>query len=127
MKGNFYVELSTSMTLQKKVLFLIIILYPILFIFQGGDLTDVGFYAMNYQNFFQNLQFGDTNSISILSDFIGASWLVLFPNLGILGLKFLSLLFYYSVIGIIYLILKDIAKNRLLLLFGIFCGVVFCD
>jgi hypothetical protein len=126
MKAEYnLMRLVLSITLQKKILFLIIFLYPVLFIFQGGDLTDVGFFAMSYQNFFPNLQLGETNSISILSDFIGALWLVLFPNSGILGLKILNLLFLYSVIGIIYSLLKDLTNNRLLLLFGIFCGIVF--
>ncbi|WP_228851071.1 glycosyltransferase family 39 protein [Aegicerativicinus sediminis] len=118
-------RLCVPTTLQKKILYLVIFLYPVLFIFQGGDLTDVGFFAMTYQNFFYELQLGNTNSISILSDFIGASWLTLFPNLGIIGLKFLSLIFFYFSVGLIYLILKNLTEKRLLLWLGIFCGIVF--
>ncbi len=117
-------QLSVSTAILKKLL-LILIFYPVLLIFQGGDLTDTGFFATTYQNFFKNLQFGETNSISFLSDFIGALWFKFFPNFGIIGLKLLFLIFFYSVIGITYFLLKDVTKNRLLLLIGIFCGVAF--
>ncbi len=122
---NNVLKPSESMTSREKMLFLMVFVYPLLFIFQGGDLTDSGFFAMSYQNFFPNLQLGETNSISILSDFIGATWFTLFPNSGILGLKILNLLFLYSVIGMTYLTLKDITNKRVLLIVGIFCGVVF--
>jgi hypothetical protein len=122
---NNVLKPSESMTSREKILFLMVFVYPLLFIFQGGDLTDSGFFAMSYQNFFPNLQLGETNSISILSDFIGATWFTLFPNSGILGLKILNLLFLYSVIGMTYLILRDFTNKRVLLIMGIFCGVVF--
>ncbi len=72
-----------------------IILYPILFIFQeGADLTDVGFLAMSYQNFFDYLAINKfLPTEGFLSSFIGASWLKIFPNQGILGLQFFNLFF----------------------------------
>jgi len=101
-------------------------MYPILFIFQGGDLTDVGYLAMIYQNFFDNLAAGKIIfAESFLSQFIVATWFKFFPNFGILGLKVLYLLHLYTVVGIIFTILKKVTKNHLLLLVGIFSGLVF--
>jgi hypothetical protein len=111
----------------EKILFILILIFPILLLFQGGDLTDEGSNALTYQNFYYNLQNNVTFSYSILSDFIGATWLYFFPDLGILGLKFLYLIFYYLIITLIYLILREVTKNKLLLLFGIFCGVLFSE
>lgn len=120
---NIRIEDKTVFTF----LWFAIFLYPLLFIWQCGDLTDTGVFALHYQTFFDNLMLGKTNSESFLSDLIGATWFRLFPNLGIIGLKFLYLIFLYSVIILIYLILKDISKNKLLLLSGIFCGIVFSE
>jgi hypothetical protein len=111
----------------EKILFILILIFPILLLFQGGDLTDEGSNALTYQNFYYNLQNNVTFSYSILSDFIGATWLYFFPDLGILGLKFLYLIFYYLIITLIYLVLREVTKNKLLLLFGIFCGVLFSE
>ena len=72
-------------------------MYPILFIFQeGADLTDVGFLAMYYQNFFDYSDIGRSVSTeTILSTIIGATWLKAFPNQGILGLQFFNLFFIF--------------------------------
>jgi hypothetical protein len=104
-----------------------IFLYPLLFIWQCGDLTDTGFFAYNFQNFFNNLQLGNTNSVSFFADFIGAIWFRMFPTLGIIGLKFLYLIFFYLIVIFIYFILKDLTKNKNLLLLGILCGIAFSE
>lgn len=116
--------------LQKnKLLFILlwvgILLYPLLFIWQGGDLTDTGFFAINYQSFFENLKIGEINSESVLSDLIGATLLHIFPTVGIIGLIFLELIFLYTIIIVTYLLLRTITEKRILLLFGIFCGIIF--
>ena len=104
-----------------------IILYPILFIFQeGADVTDVGFLAMYYQNFFDNFNMGNSVSTeTFLSTFIGAIWLKVFPNQGILGLQFFNLFFIYSTLGLIYKALIKVSRNRIIVLFGILCGLTF--
>jgi hypothetical protein len=105
----------------------IIILYPIFFIFQeGADLTDVGFLAMYYQNFFDYLNVGKPISTeTILSTVIGAGWLKVFPYLGVLGLQFCNLFFIYFTLWIIYKSLIKVTQNRLIVLFGILCGLTF--
>lgn len=119
-------KINLSNRVLTNLLVFSIILYPLLFIFQGGDLTDVGYLAMIYQNFFDNLAADKIIfAESFLSLFIGATWFKFFPNSGILGLKVLYLLYLYSVVGIIFMILKKVTKNHLLLLIGLFCGLVF--
>ncbi len=119
------IKLKTNFT--EFFLSLLIFLYPFLFIWQCGDLTDTGFFALNYQNFFENLQIGKTNSITFLTDFLGATWFRLFPTFGIVGLKFLYLIFLYLILFFTYLILKIHTKKRTLLLLGILCAVVFSE
>lgn len=119
-------SIFTSKKLEK-ILFILILIFPIVLLFQGGDLTDEGANALTYQNFYFNLKRDITYSYSILNDFIGASWLYFFPDLGILGLKFLYLIFYYLIITLVYLVLREVTKNKLLLLFGVFCGVLFSE
>lgn len=119
-------KINLSNTVLINLLFFSIIMYPILFIFQGGDLTDVGYLAMIYQNFFDNLAAGKIIfAESFLSQFIVATWFKFFPNFGILGLKVFYLLYLYTVVGIIFTIIKKVTKNHLLLLVGIFSGLVF--
>ncbi len=109
----------------KFFLIVIIILYPIIFIWQCGDLTDTGFFALNYQFFFQNLKLGQTSSLSFFTDFIGGLYFKLFPSLGIIGLKLLFLLFFYLSIFFTFLILHKLTKKKHLLLIGVLVAVSF--
>jgi len=104
-----------------------ILLYPFLFIWQCGDLTDTGFFVLNYQNFFEKLKLGNTNSLFFISDLIGAIWFKLFPTSGIIGFKFLYLVFFYLIISISYLLLKNLTTKKNLLLLGIFCAISFSE
>lgn len=102
-----------------------IVIYPFLFIWQCGDVTDTGYFAVNYHFFIENLKIGNTESISFLSDVIGACWLKLFPAAGIIGLKILYLIFLYIIIITTYLILKSLTDKKILLLLGVFSGIAF--
>ncbi len=102
----------------------LIIIYPILFIWQCGDLTDTGYFALNYQHFFTNLSNGKTNSVSFLSDLIGATWFKIFPALGIIGLKFLYLLFLYAIVCISYQVLKSLNYSKKIILLSLLIGVI---
>lgn len=127
---NFTIYLNKFNWITKNLhyfLVFFIILYPIIFIFQeGADLTDTGFLAMYYQNFFDNFNMGNSVSTeTFLSTFIGAIWLKVFPNQGILGLQFFNLFFLYSTLGLIYKAIIKVIHNRLIVLFGILCGLTF--
>ena len=103
----------------------LVIIYPLVFIWQCGDLTDTGFHALVFQNFFSNSNLGEIGSLTFLSNLIGALWFKLFPNLGIIGLKFLYVIFLYGIISVLYLILRSIKIDSLFLIFTIFCGLAF--
>lgn len=101
-----------------------ITLYPFLLIWQGGDLTDTGYHAVYSQNFFSDLNAGNVNYKTILTDFIGNIWMEQFPGLGIWGLRLLSLLFIQGGILLAFLTLKDIGP-RIVILAGLFCAQMF--
>lgn len=102
-----------------------IIFYPIIFIWQCGDLTDTGFVAYIYQNYFENIKANQIFSPTFLTDLIGAIWYNTFTNLEIFGFKLLYLLFLYPIIYFVYLILKPFSKSKTLIYFVVFCGIVF--
>ncbi|MDG1798431.1 MAG: hypothetical protein P8H35_07675 [Flavobacteriales bacterium] len=80
-----------------KILLVLIVIYPLFFLFQGGDLTDVGFHCTNYRFFKDFLYGGNFDFLMLeLTNFIGHYWLLLFPYAGVLGLKLLYLLFLYG-------------------------------
>ena len=99
---NLTVKIEELIEKHKRLLFFsffsFVIIYPLVFIWQCGDLTDTGFFALNYQNFFTDLKLGKVDSLTFLSNLIGALWFKLFPNLGIIGLKFLYVIFLYGII-----------------------------
>jgi hypothetical protein len=117
---------SNSSTLSK-VLIGLIVIYPLIFIWQCGDLTDSGFFYISYDNFFNNLKIGETNSISFLSDLIGATFNKLFPKLFIIGYKFLYVIFYYATIIVAYKILRPFTQNKNILLVALFAAVTFSE
>jgi len=109
-----------------KILLVLIVVYPLFFLFQGGDLTDVGFHCTNYRFFKDFLYAGNFDFLMLaLTNFIGHYWLLLFPSAGVLGLKLLYLLFLYGTLYLSWLILKLFSDNRAVILFGLFFGEVF--
>ena len=115
--------LATSDYAKFNIILLSIFLYPLILIFQGGDLTDTGFLATNYFFFFENINNGFARFF--LTNFIGAMWIKLFPGFGILGLRFLYLVFLWLSIIINYHLLRDFTKSKVLLLFSFFVSTVF--
>ena len=103
---------------------ILIIFYPFLFIWQGGDLTDTGFHAIHCQNFFKDMTAGVIPSKTVLTYFIGGCWLEVFPRAGVLGLRILYVLFFQGILLFVYLTLKEL-KQRRVLLTGLLCGEVF--
>ena len=119
--------IKTNEKVFNNCLIFLLFFYPFIFIWQCGDLTDTGYMAFIFENFFENLKIGKVFSPVFLTDLIGATWFEIFPNLGIIGLKFLYLLFLYPIIFVIYFILKRVSQNKTLILFSVFCGIVFSE
>ena len=114
---------NTRKLLIRRFLVALIVIYPFAFIWQGGDLTDSGFFAVRYRFFFDFLSMNEINSLTFFTDLIGAVWLKIFS--GVIALNFLYLLFLYACSGMVYLILKDFTSNKNLLLFGVLLGAMF--
>jgi hypothetical protein len=93
--------------MNTKVFFLLLFLYQLVFIFQGIDFLDEGFTATFYQQFFNAPSSVEYNFMFWLSGLIGATFTKLFPDTGLLGLRFLSIIFTTSTIIIVYNLLKD--------------------
>lgn len=122
---NFITQILSHKNTRLFIWVLIFIL-PILFIWQGGDLTDTGFHVTLYHFFFERLNTGTTDSLIFLTELIGGSWFQLFPNLGVLGIKVLAIIFFYINILLSWKILNSVfKKNNNLLPFFILSGVIF--
>ncbi len=94
-----------------------ILIYPLLFIWQGLDFTDLGYCLTNYQQIFN-----DPASISYsftstwLTNVIGGLWLTCFGNFGLVGVRFASVLIVYITILFAYQTLKPYINQRHLLI-----------
>ncbi len=93
--------------MNTKVFFLLLFLYQLIFIFQGIDFLDEGFTATFYQQFYNDPSSVEYNFMFWLSGLIGGTFAWLFPDSGLLGLRFLSILFTTSTILIVYNLLKN--------------------
>lgn len=93
--------------MNTKVFFLLLFLYQLIFIFQGMDFLDEGFTATFYQQFFNDPTSVQYNFMFWLSGLIGGTFACLFPDSGLLGLRFLSIVFTMSAILIVYSLLKS--------------------
>ncbi len=93
--------------LNTKVFFFILFLYQFIFIFQGIDFLDEGFTATFYQQFFDAPSSVEYNFMFWLSGLIGGTFNCLFPDTGLLGLRFLSIIFTMSTIIIVYNLFKN--------------------
>ncbi len=93
--------------MNTRVFFLLLFLYQLIFIFQGLDFLDEGFTATFYQQFYNDPASVTYNFMFWLSGLIGGTFYYLFPDTGLLGLRFLSILFTTSTILIVYNLLKN--------------------
>lgn len=105
-----------SASFKFNLILLAIFLYPLILIFQGGDLTDSGYLATRYFFFWEEIQ--NNSSPIFFTEFVGAVWMKLFPSFGILGLRVLYLIFLWGSIYINYNLLKDYTNKKTLLLFS---------
>ena len=112
------------MTNRGDNLFLLaILLFQLLFIFQGLDFVDEGMYASMYQQIFTDPESYQYMFFYWLTAVVGGLWLKLFPGLGLLGLRIAEVLVTTAYIIIIYSWLKEYVK-RPNLRAGIFLALV---
>ena len=117
--------MKTNVFLNPKIILALIILYPLLLIWQGLDFTDMGYSLTNYQQIFN-----DPESVSYgfglwLTNIIGGVWILLFgDSLGLLGANLAGVLVLYLTIGLSYLLLKPYIDRKYLLI-GLLFTLIF--
>ena len=114
--------------MHKKLLYIlpvVIFIYPFFLIWQGGDLTDSGYHIWHYKYFFNNLLKGETNSSFFLTNFLGALWYKTFSNGTIISFRILFSFFTVGIAFLTFKILNEKTDNKIILLFGILCGISF--
>jgi hypothetical protein len=101
---------SQPLTLLEKMnprlFFFLLFAYQLLFIFQGVDLSDEGFYATFYQQIYSEPATQEYNFMFWLSGIIGGAFVKLFPFLGLWGIRFAGVLVTTSTIIVTYNLLK---------------------
>jgi hypothetical protein len=94
--------------------FLFLFLFQILFIFQGLDFGDEGFHSTFYQQIFDDPQSVEYNFMFYLTGIIGGTWLRLFPEYGLLGLRLGGVMVTMLTIIVTYNLLKNYIRESYL-------------
>lgn len=90
------------------IVFAGLFVYQILLIFQGFELCDSGFYATFYQNIFSSPASVESNFPYWFTGIVGGLFVKLFPDSGLLGIRFLGVV---NVSAIIYIVYKLLNKS----------------
>lgn len=110
-----------------RVITVLIILYPVLFIWQGLDFADTGLALTNYQWTFSDPESVNYGFFNWLTNIIGGVWVLLFgDSLGVLGVKLAGVLIVYLTAGLSYFLLKPYIDRKYLLM-GLFSTLVFTN
>lgn len=104
-------NLSSPPTVLEKINFrafvLLLFLFQVIFIFQGIDLSDEGFYATFYQQIFDHPESAQYNFMFWFSGIVGGTVHKLAPWLGLWGIRLAGVLVTTSTIVLTYNLLKD--------------------
>jgi hypothetical protein len=112
------------------ILLLLIVAYPFVFIWQGLDVTDTGYYLVNCQQFFNAYpkDFGDAQCTAYwLTNLIGACWYKLTGDCGMIGFRLLYVIINYCILGLVYLVLRPLfgKQNNVRILLTLFVAQAF--
>ena len=117
--------MKTNVFLNPKIILALIILYPLIFIWQGLDFTDIGYSLTNYDQTFNEPESVSYGFVNWLTNIIGGLWLLLFgDSLGLLGINLAGAFVVYLTIVFCYLILKPYIEQKYLLV-GLFIALIF--
>ncbi len=107
-------------------LILILIAYPLLFIWQGVDLTDQGYFLATYQRVFDQppTVLNPVAMFRWMTLVIGGLWHLVFGDLGVLGFKLAFVISIYFTMVSTYYTLKD-HFDRTQLLLALFLTLMF--
>ncbi|MBK7101131.1 MAG: hypothetical protein IPH63_04955 [Flavobacteriales bacterium] len=108
-----------------RVLLVLTVLNPLVFIWQGGDLTDTGFHALRAQNFFADVHTEMIPADAVLSYFIGGLWWQVFPGLGLFGFHLLGAI--VTIIGTLvpFFALKELREHPVISLVALLAAQAF--
>jgi len=101
-------------------------IYPLLFIWQGLDLTDTGYVLTNYQQIFDEPSSIESSFRTWLSDILGGIWIYFFGDFGFIGYKLAAVLLVWATIYMTYRILRLHIKKGALL-FGLLLALMFIN
>lgn len=115
---NIFGRIST------RAFFLILIIYQVLFIFQGLELSDEGFFLTLYDQIFTNPETVQYNFPFWFSGVIGGAIDYIFPNTGIWGFRFAGVLLTTGTVLLSYHLLKKYLNKNYLKL-GLLLVIIF--
>lgn len=108
-------------------LILLIVIYPLLFIWQGLDFTDMGYWLSGYQKFLSSPESINESLINWLSYAVGycVEWLA--GGFGVIAFKFALVLINWISVFVAYITLRTLFKEKdhTILLFLIFLAMAF--
>ena len=102
-------NISSATLLERmnpRLFFFLLFIYQVIFIFQGVDLSDEGFYATFYQQIYKNPEATQYNFMFWFSGIVGGAFDYVFGWLGIWGMRFAGVIVTTSTIIVTYNLLK---------------------
>ena len=118
-------NLKVTLFSNSKFIVFLIIIYPLLFIWQGFDFIDTGYSLTSYQQIFNDPESVSYGFVNWLTNIIGGLWILLFgDSLGLLGINIAGILVFYLTIWLSYLILKPYIEQKYLLI-GLLLALIF--
>lgn len=95
----------------------LIMAYPLMFIWQGLDFTDTGGFLTNYQQIFNAPSSVQRGALYWMSHIIGGVWMLLVAPLGFVGMSLgAALTVHYNALLVYALLRRHVSRNRLLLI-----------
>ncbi len=101
-------------TTKENLPYLLSFIYPLLFVWQGLDVTDMGFSLSHYQLIFQDSGIFLSGYIFWLTNIIGGLWWEVFGSLGVIGFKLLRVLLIWGCFYLSYRLLQPYASKQIL-------------
>lgn len=114
-----------SKLINSTVLCIIIIVYPLLWVWQGIDLTDTGFALTNYTYTFSNPELISSALGPYYITNVIAGLIVRYLDFGLIGIRLFALPFIYGIVLLSFKVLKDYISNKKVLLLGLLIAEMF--
>lgn len=110
--------------INTKAFYFLIFIYQVVFIFQGLELTDIGFHSTFYQQIFNDPESVQYGFPFWFSGILGGTWYHFFSSLGLLGIRLAGVLTTTLIVILSFNLLKKYLNEAYLKL-GLFLVVIF--